>query len=89
MRIAVFRTRKPEDIEVFDLNHYRVRFRPDLPEDGDLEVIIRHHHGEWWIKVEDDEEFWCYYDQDDINGIWTWMDDANQELFVIRGVEAN
>lgn len=85
MRLAVFRTRKPEDIEVFGPKHYRVRFHPDSTEDVPCEVIILFRHGEWRLKVEDDEEFWTYYDEDAVNSIWTWMDDANQELFVIRG----
>lgn len=49
------------------------------------EVIIRHHKGEWLIKLEDDEEFSTFYDQDEDHSIWTWIDETNQEMFTIRG----
>lgn len=84
-RMAIYRTRQPGDIEVFGNNHYRVRFRPDSVEDYEYEVIIRHHKGEWLIKLEDDEEFSTFYDQDEDHSIWTWIDETNQEMFTIRG----
>ncbi len=84
-RMGTYRTRQPGDIEVFGPNHYRIRFHPDSVEDYQYEVIIRHHKGEWWVKLEDDEEFSSFYDQDDYYSIWTWIDDTNQELFTIRG----
>ena len=87
MRTALFRTRRPEDIEVFSASHYRIIFHPDSPEDGNCEVILRLDKDTWWLKVEDDEECWCFYDEDYENAVWTWFDNANQELFVIRGVE--
>jgi hypothetical protein len=87
MSLSTFRTRKSEDIEVFGPKHYRVRFHPDSTDDEVCEVIIRYHDRVWRLKVEDDAEFWTYYDEDAENSIWTWMDDANQELFVIRGEE--
>jgi|GEM_PF-3560906 len=87
MRLAVFRSRKPEDIEVFSKYHYRIHFHPDSTDDAPCEVIIRREGRTWYLKVEDDEEFWTYYDEDYENAVWTWMDATNQELFVIRGVE--
>lgn len=86
-RLEIYRTRQASDIEVFGKNHYRVHFRADSTNDEDYEVIIRHHEGEWLIKIEDVEEFGAFYDQNDENAIWTWTDETNQELFVIRGVE--
>jgi hypothetical protein len=85
MRLGVFHTRKPEDIEVFGPKHYRVRFQPDSSQDSPCEVIIRFYQGAWYLKTDDDEEVWTYYDEDGENSIWTWMDDANTELFTIRG----
>jgi hypothetical protein len=38
------------------------------------------------LKVDDHDEDWCYYDEDDGNGVWTWIDESNQELFVIREI---
>jgi hypothetical protein len=84
-RMAVYRTRQPGDIEVFGRNHYRMHFRPDSVEDDEYEMIIRHHKGEWLIKIEDEEEFSYFYDQDDATSVWTWADETNRELFVIRG----
>lgn len=84
-RLGVYRTLVPQDIEVFGPKHYRVRFHPNSVEDYPCEVILRFREGLWWLKLEDDEEIWTYYDEDHLNSIWMWMDDANQELFTIRG----
>jgi hypothetical protein len=84
-RLGVYRTRRPEDIEVFGPEHYRVRFHPDSLQDPPCEVILRRQKKVWYVKHEDDEECWLYYDEDSENSIWTSIDDANQELFVIRG----
>jgi hypothetical protein len=86
-RLGTYRTRRPEDIEVFSENHFRIRFHPDSTEDVACEVILRRKGKTWYLKVDDDQEDWSYYDKEAENGIWTWMDEANQELFVIRGVE--
>lgn len=85
--MAVFRTRKPDDIEVFSRSHYRIQFHPDSGKDERCEVILRRDGDTWWLKQDAEEECWCYYDEDDENGVWTWFDDTNQELFVIRGIE--
>jgi hypothetical protein len=88
MRTSVFRSRKPQDIEVFSRYHYRILFHPDDPQDGIIEVILRRDREKtWWLKLEADEECWCFYDEDYENGVWTWFDNMNQELLVIRGVE--
>lgn len=88
MRAAVFRTRKPDDIEVFSRYRYRVYLHADDCQDADCEVILyRDGKKTWWLKLDDDEECWCFYDEDHENGVWTWFDEMNQELLVIRGVE--
>jgi hypothetical protein len=84
MRMAIYRTRGPEDVEVFSDEHLRVTFHPDSSQDERVEVILQKKDETWWVKVDDQGEDWCYYDEDSENGVWTWMDEPNQELFVIR-----
>lgn len=84
-RLGSYRTREPRDIAVFTENHFRIHFHPDSSDDALCEVILRRTGKTWYLKLDDSEEFWTYYDEDADNSIWTWMDDANQELFTIRG----
>jgi hypothetical protein len=86
VEIYCYRTRKPEDIECFAPNHYRVVARAINLDDDDLEFILRKQGDTWTVRSAEfddmEENYPVFYAQTDVGAVWT--DNVDDELLVIR-----